>query len=186
MKTTRSLIFILIALILVSALYRIIPGRPLGFFPQLSMALFAGAVIKDKKWAFAFPIFSLFISDLFFHLLFLNGLVPYAGFYEGQITNYLLFAAMTVIGFFMKKISVGTVAGYSFIVAVVYFLLSNFFVWQSGAGFARPKTFSGLMQCYIDGLPFLGNSLISTLAFSALLFGGWALYRKSAHATLAV
>jgi hypothetical protein len=42
----------------------------------------------------------------------------------------------------------------------------------------RPKTFSGLMQTYIDGLPFFQTSLYGTLFFSAVLFGGYYLVKR--------
>jgi hypothetical protein len=160
-------------LIVVAALYRVIPNRPMGFAPHLAMALFAGAVIKDRKWAFAFPIFSMFISDVIYHFLYTRGLTAISGFYPGQLTNYILFAGMTVIGFFMNKINVKNVTGFSLLVCKIFFLLSNFFVWNSGSGFGRPHTFEGLMLCYADGLPFLGYSIAATLLFSGILFGGW-------------
>lgn len=175
MRSNKHLVITLLMLIVVAALYRIIPQRPMGFAPHLAMALFAGAAIKDRKWAFAFPIFSMFISDLIYQLLYINGLTPISGFYAGQMTNYILFAGMTLIGFFMKKISVKNVVLYSFIVTISFFLLSNFFVWNSGSGYGRPHTFAGLILCYADGLPFLLNSIAATLVFSAILFGAWKL-----------
>ncbi len=178
MTKKNTLIITLIMLIIVSALYRIIPGRPLGFAPQLAMALFAGAIIKDKKWAFALPVFSMFISDLIFQVLFIQGYSSTPGFYDGQLTNYILFGAMTSIGFLMKKINVINIIGFSLLICVAYFLLSNFFVWQSGLGYARPKTFSGLMQCYTDGLPFFRGSIYATLVFSSLLFGSYKLIQS--------
>ena len=98
MKMNKSIIWSLVLLIIVAAVYRIIPDRPWGFAPHLAMAMFAGAIIKDKKWAFAIPLFSIFISDMLYHVLYLNGLSSIPGFYEGQLTNYLLFAGVTCIG----------------------------------------------------------------------------------------
>lgn len=103
MKWNKSLIWSIGLLVLVAALYRIIPGRPPGFAPQLAMAVFAGAIIKNKKWAFLMPILSMFISDLCYQLLFLGGISSRPGFYEGQWQNYLLFGLMVVIGFAIKK-----------------------------------------------------------------------------------
>lgn len=172
MKPNKTLIFVFIMLVIIAALYRLIPDRDLGFAPHLAMALFAGAVIKDRKWAFAFPIVSIFISDLLYHLLYLQGLSSIPGFYDGQIVNYLLFALMTVIGFFMRKISIPNIIVFSLITCFTYFLLSNFFVWFGGGGFARSRDFAGLMQTMADGLPFLRGSITATLIFSAILFGG--------------
>jgi hypothetical protein len=103
MKINKTALYILLALVVVAALYRIIPGRPYGFAPQIAMALFGGAVIKDKKLAFALPLLSMVLSDALVELLYFAGISPMWGFYEGQLTNYVLFALLTVSGFFIKK-----------------------------------------------------------------------------------
>ena len=175
MRSNKNILITLIMMIVVAALYRVIPDRPMGFAPHWAMALFAGAVIKDKKIAFAVPIFSMFISDIIYHLLYINGLTSISGFYEGQFTNYLLFAAMTGIGFLMNKISVPNVIIFSLVICSAFFLLSNFFVWNAGSGWGRPHTFAGLLQAYEDGLPFFRNSIFATIVFSGILFGAWKL-----------
>ena len=178
MKSNRHLVLTLIVFILLAAIYRVLPFRVPGFVPHLAMALFAGATIRDKKWAFAFPLVSIFISDVIYHLLYINGLTPIQGFYSGQFTNYLLFAAMTAVGFLIRRASVLNIALHSVTVSVAYFLVSNFLVWNNGGGYARPHTFEGLMLCYADALPFLQWNVISTLLFSAILFGGWHLVKN--------
>ncbi|HRN57791.1 MAG TPA: hypothetical protein PLL71_15135, partial [Agriterribacter sp.] len=135
----------------------------------------AGAVIKDKKTAFALPVLSMFLSDALFELLHYAGLSPMWGFYEGQLTNYILFALLTVAGFFIKKINIVNVAVASFAAPTVYFLISNFMVWLSGGGYLRPKTWDGLMMSFADGLPFYQNSVAGTLFFAGLFFGGYHL-----------
>jgi hypothetical protein len=81
-----------------------------------------------------------------------------------------------VFGFFIKNFNVKKIAIASFVAPTVYFLISNFLVWASAsplAGFARPKTFSGLLMCYSDGLPFYPWSVAATFIFSALFFGSY-------------
>jgi hypothetical protein len=174
MKISKQLIGSFILLIVIASLYRIMPGRPYGFAPQIAMAIFGGAIIKDKKWAFLFPLLSLFISDALYEVLYLNGVGNISGFYDGQLTNYILFAGLTVFGFFIKNIDVKRIAIASVSAPTAYFLVSNFLVWLSpGAGLARPFTFSGLMMTYADGLPFYPWSLASTLIFSTILFGSY-------------
>lgn len=173
MKLNRSILISLVLLIVTAALYRLIPSRPYGFAPHIAMALFGGAILKDKKWAFALPIFSMFLSDLLFEALYRNGLSSYAGFYSGQITNYLLFAGLTLIGFAIRKVNVVNVLAGSLAAPTVYFLVSNFLVWGFGGGLGRPKTFAGLLQCYGDAVPFYTGSLAATLVFSTVLFGGY-------------
>jgi len=182
MKSNKSLIWTMVALIVTAALYRIIPGRPWGFAPQIAIALFGGAVIKDKKWAFALPIFSMFLSDLLYQGLYSAGLSSIYGFYDGQWLNYCLFALMVLIGFMIKKINLVNVFTASLIAPTVFFLLSNFITWSGLAGLRglnRPFTFEGLLMAYNDGLLFYKGALLATLFFSTLLFGGYYLLTKN-------
>lgn len=174
----RNLIVSLVLLVVIAGIYRAIPDRPMGFAPQIAMALFAGAVIKDRKWAFVLPVLSIFISDVLQHFLYHAGFTYLQGFYEGQWQNYLLIAGLVAVGFFIKKVNLVNVVTGSLTSCVIYFLISNFVVWagwQGTRGLGRPQTWEGLMACYGDAIPFFKWSVIATLAFSAVLFGGYYL-----------
>jgi len=182
MKIDKSTLVSFILLVLIASLYRVMPGRPYGFAPQVAMALFAGSVVNDKKLSFLLPILSLFISDVIYEVLYRNGLSTIGGFYDGQLLNYVLFAALTVVGFFVNKdkivdIALGAIAG-----ATGYFLLSNFGVWLLGGldinNIPYPKTALGLINCFAAGVPFYKMSIYSTLFFSTILFGGYYLINK--------
>jgi hypothetical protein len=176
MKLSKNIAWTFILLVVVAALYRIIPGRPNGFAPQWAIAVFAGAVIKDKKWAFIIPILSMFVSDMFYQILYLGGVSEFPGFYEGQWQNYVLFTLLVFVGFAVKKLNLIQIGAASLTAPTIYFLISNFLVWSSSGvirGLDRPKTFNGLMLCYSDGLPFFKMSLIATLVFSTVLFGSY-------------
>lgn len=182
MKSSKYLVWSFLLLVLIAALYRIIPSRPYGFAPQWAMAVFAGAVIKDKKWAFLMPVLSMFLSDLLYQLLYMGGLTSMQGFYEGQWQNYLLFTLLVLIGMAVRKINVIQIAAASFAAPTLYFLFSNFLVWASNGitrGLDRPKTFAGLMLCYADGIPFYKMSILSTLVFSGILFGSFYLLQHN-------
>lgn len=181
MKLNKSIVLPFLLLIILFAVYRIIPNRPPGFAPQWAMAIFAGAVIKNKKWAFALPVLSMLISDIIYQALYVNGLSSIQGFYDGQWQNYLLFALLVVIGFAIKKINVQNIFIASLIAPTVYFILSNFVLWAGWSGtrgLGRPKTFNGLMMCYTDAIPFYKTSLIATVVFSAILFGTYYFISK--------
>lgn len=177
MKLNRQLIINFILLVLVASLYRVLP-RPYGFAPQIAMALFAGAVVKDKRFAFAFPLLSMFLSDLLYQLLFELDLTPIQGFYAGQLENYVLIASLTIIGFMMSNQKIKNLAGGFIAGPTVYFLISNFSVWISGGGYHRPITWDGLMMCYADGIPFYQMSVLSTFVFGSLLFAAHQLVLK--------
>ena len=183
MKLNRSNLLILFILILACALYRVWDSRPMGFAPQIAMALFAGSVIKDKRFAFLFPVLSLFISDLLYQFLYAQGLTTIKGFYSGQWQNYLLIASITIIGFFISKNKVGQIFVGSFAGAVYFFLISNFMVWAGGGWDINnqpyPRSISGLMLCFTEALPFFKWSLLSTLIFNGIFFGTYYLLGKS-------
>lgn len=171
MSRNRQLYIYFGTFILAGALYRLIPDRMWGFAPQFAMAIFGGAVIKDKKWSFALPLLSMFISDLIFQLLYSNGLTAIQGFYSGQFTNYLLIAGITVVGFFINVRKPLEIAAGSLAAPAIYFLASNFLVWANGGGYHHPKTFAGMMQTFADGLPFFKGALLATVLFSTAFFG---------------
>jgi hypothetical protein len=183
MKLNRSNLLILFILILACALYRVWDSRPMGFAPQIAMALFAGSVSKDKRFSFLFPILSLFISDLIYQILYMQGLSTIKGFYSGQWQNYLLIASITVIGFFINKNKIGQIFIGSLAGAVYFFLISNFMVWVGGGWDINnqpyPRSFSGLMLCYSEALPFFKWSVLSTLVFNGIFFGSFYLLGKS-------
>ncbi|MFI5131596.1 MAG: DUF6580 family putative transport protein, partial [Chitinophagales bacterium] len=126
MKLNRSILIIFLLSLLAAALYRLIPDKPEGFFPQMAMALLGGALIKDKKWAFILPVLSLFISDLAFQLLYQAGMTSKLGFYDGQWVVYLAFVAITCFGFLMKKVNMLNVALFSIAGSIFFFLITNY------------------------------------------------------------
>lgn len=183
MKLNKSNLLILFILILACALYRVWDSRPMGFAPQIAMALFAGSVSRDKRLAFLFPILSLFISDLLYQFLYSQGLTTIKGFYSGQVVNYLVIASVTVIGFFINKKKIGQVFIGSLAGAIYFFLASNFTVWVGGGldinSQPYPRSVTGLLLCYTEALPFFKWSVISTLVFNAVFFGSFYLLGKS-------
>lgn len=185
MKITKQAVIIFILLVVIASLYRVMSDRPFGFAPQWAMAIFAGAVISNKKFSFLLPLLSMFVSDALYEIFYRAGVGTIPGFYQGQITNYILFTAMTVFGFLITKISFKRILGAAIAAPSAFFLLSNFFVWSSSmpdAGYSRPKTFNGLLMCYNDGLPFYQWSIAATLIFSAILFGSYYFVTKSVAA----
>jgi hypothetical protein len=57
-----------------------------------------------------------------------------------------------------------------------FFLMSNFAVWLTGSMY--PKNAGGLATCYVAGLPFYRNDLVSTTIVAGLAFGVPVLVRR--------
>ena len=183
MKINKNVLTALGLFVLVASIYRVLPNRPPGFAPQIAMALFGGAFFSNnKKWAFILPLFSMFISDIIYQVLYTYGYSPIAGFYSGQGMNYLLIGSITLIGFLISDGKIAKVLLASVSAPTAFFLVSNTLVWFGNGGYQRPRTASGFVQCLVDGIPFYQNSLIGTMVFGALLFGGYALLIKRSSA----
>jgi hypothetical protein len=153
-----------LALIILVAALRI-AAHPWNFTPVGAMALFAGAVLRDRRLAFLFPLLALFAGDLF------------VGFHKLMFVVYASFLVNVAIGLWLRdrrtitRISLATLLG-----AIQFFLVTNFAVWQFLSGF--PHTASGLLACYIAGIPFFWNTLAGDAFYATVLFGGYALAER--------
>lgn len=173
MKLYKSVLPAFILLIVIGSVCRVA-----GFAPQIAMAVFGAAVIRDRRLAFVLPLLSMFLSDVLYEVLFRLGYMDYGGFYEGQITNYILLALIVVIGFWARNLKWTSILMASIAAPTIYFFLSNFLVWFGGGGLQRPKTFDGLLMCYNDAIPFFRSGLITTMVFSFVLFGSYFLVQR--------
>ena len=155
-----------LVIIVIAAALRIAP-HPWNFTPVGAMALFSGAIIKDRRLAFAFPLLALFAGDLFvgFYKLGVMFLV-YASFLLSVWIGRFLQGRRTVLG-----ISAGTLLG-----SAQFFLITNFAAWWLLNSY--PKTPAGLAACYVAGLPLFWNTLAGDAFYAALFFGAFALAER--------
>src|SRR6266852_1190095 len=106
-----------LSLIVLAAALRIAP-HPWNFTPVGAMALFSGAVLKDRRLAFLFPLLALFAGDLFigFHKL-----IPFV---------YASFLVSVAIGLWLRsRRTVGRISLATLLGAIQFFLVTNFAVW---------------------------------------------------------
>lgn len=93
-----------LALIVLAAALRIAP-HPWNFTPIGAMALFSGALLKDRRLAFIFPLVALFVGDIFI------------GFHKLLPIVYASFLINVVIGLWLRerrtiaRISLATLLG---------------------------------------------------------------------------
>lgn len=165
---------VLSAMILAVALTRLLPHPP-NFSPVEAMALFGGAHFARKGLAVLVPLVALFVSDLVLGLV-LGG--EYFQYFvsAGFLLVYACIAGLAVMGFRLRgRVSATRVAGFGIAGSLLFFAVTNFGVWFGSPFY--PQTAAGLAAAYTAGLPFLGNSLLGTLFYSTLLFGGYALLK---------
>jgi hypothetical protein len=166
MKQNRINLLLAVILILAAAISRVVL-YPNNYSPIIGMALFGGAIIKDKRFAFILPLFAMFISDVMFQV---SGIA--AGFWGwGQLIGYGILAIITVFGFRLKKVNVPNIIGFTLASSLIFYLLSNlsFFFIDNNIYHTYPNTFNGFIDCYVKALPFLRWK--TDLVFSGILFG---------------
>ncbi|MES2518096.1 MAG: DUF6580 family putative transport protein [Bacteroidota bacterium] len=187
MKNLGNLRFgILSGMILLAAISRFLPvAMPSlsNFSPVGAMALFGGAYFAKKSWAFAVPLFALWVSNLVLNNFFYKQYYPSFSF-GFETTVFISIAFVVLVGIvLLKKVTITNLLLANLVGTVGFFLISNFFVWNSGQMY--PLTTEGLVACYTMALPFLKNSLLSNLLFSGVMFGMFE-YAKTQVKELAV
>jgi len=146
------------------------------FFPQYgnfapigAMALFGGAYFAGRMRAVVVTMLAVWAGDLFLNYMYFHRLVF---FYDGFYWQYASYAAIVAIGGLLTgRVTPLAVVEASIGCSIVFFLLSNFGVW-AGTGM-YPHTAAGLILCYAMGLPFVRETFLSDIFYSAILFGAF-------------
>jgi hypothetical protein len=148
-----------------------------NFTPIGAMGLFGGAYFSKNWKAVLFPLLTLFASDLIIQYFVLHG--KYGIMYSGWYWIYGIFIIITLMGkWLIKTITVKNVLVSATIAALTHWLLADFTVWVSGGIDLRTmlplsRDWAGLLQCYIQGFPFMLNFLAGTLVYSLMMFGSF-------------
>ncbi len=152
---------LLVGLIVAVRLYSDVPNCA----PVAAVAMFGAFLFSRRSYAIAIPLVAMIIAD------------SMIGFSHIAIT-LTVYAALLLYPVGLRRflrarpsaLRVGTCAVSC---SLVFFLTTNFAVWVVGGLYTH--TVQGLVQCYTMALPFLRPTLVGDLAWSAMLFGGYAL-----------
>ncbi len=174
MKQNQKNILLASILIVFVAIIRIV-SREMHLFniaPIGALALFSGAIIKDKRISLATPLIAMVLGDLFFQFF-----TSIPGFYGAeQWFVYGAIALVTVLGTFMGKINAVKVAGFTLTGSFLFFVISNFGSFLSGMW---GTGFKGLVTTYTMALPFYEKTIAGDLIGSVLFFGVYFLAQRS-------
>ena len=176
----RTLVLLLI--ILIVAGLRLLadfvsdPGPLAVFTPIGAMALFGGAYFSGKIKPFAFPLLTLFVSDVVLSFTvyapFRSGLL-----YTGWYWTYGAFALMTLAGKFIIK----DVTFKNVVISVITATLIHWLVSDIGGCLREPNA-SAMLSTYIQRLitaiPYEWKFLGGTAIYSAIMFGGFEWIQK--------
>ncbi len=158
----------------IGVLGRSVPHAP-NATPVAAAALFAAFAIRTRFVAFTVPLLTLALSDLFVH-----------GFYDPRVIVVVYGSMAALVGLRRwlhgphraTRVVVGSLGG-----SLLFFLTTNFAVWSAGWGYT--PDLSGLLACYVNGLPFLKNAVVGDLCWCGLLFGGAAALETAGLRTFA-
>lgn len=151
----RATVVTLLVLAGLAVLWRLVP-HDWNITPMAALALFAGARLRTPLAGMALALAAMLVSDLAL------------GFYPGFEWVYAGMLAAVVVGRGIAGRSAAWFAGGAVTVSLVFFALSNLGVWLSGTLY--PLTGAGLLACYVAALPFLLNSLVGNLFFTAAFY----------------
>jgi hypothetical protein len=170
--------FILLLIVLAAATVRVLNGAavmPWANFPIIgAIAVFTGSYFT--KWrAVLISLCTLFISDIIINLGVYKG--KFGALQGGWYWIYAVFILIAIVNWLiMRKVTVSRFVIASATSALVHWLLTDGILWLRGSRDLRTmqplsRDIDGLVQCYIQGIPFIRNYLLGTLVYGAIMFG---------------
>lgn len=137
----------------------------IGFTAVGGGLLYFGA--RRSRWQVVIAVLALMGAD-FYLTVYAYG---YAWHTSAYLVTWIWYAAICLFGHQVLsgkpsalRVTIGVLTS-----ATSFFLLSNFVVWAGSVMY--PQTVGGLGACYVAGIPFYANDLISTAITAGALFG---------------
>lgn len=152
---------VLVVLLIVFAITGRLMPHPDNVAPIAAVALLGGALLP-RRWALTLPVAAMVVSDLFIGL---HSLILFTW------GSFALIALGSHL--WLKRIRPAGVVVASLAASTFFYVVTNFAVWAFGDMYAH--SWAGLMQCYVNALPFFRNTLVGDLVFTVTLFGAYAL-----------
>lgn len=163
-----------VALVIVGVAARLAFVDVPNFAPVAGLAIYAGFALRSPWLALAVPLAVMGITDLK-----LGGYEPLL-----RVVVYTALVFPMVFGCVLgadraRRCSslverwslrtVGWILGGTLAGSLVFFLSTNFATWAVTEWY--PRTWAGLLDCYICAIPFFRYTVAGDLVFSALFFG---------------
>ncbi len=141
-----------------------------NFTPIGAIALFGGTYFANKWKAYAVPLITLFVSDIFITYSYTG---EWTLLYGGFAWVYACFAFTVFIGTLIKNVNPATVLAGSLASVLVHWLVTDIQPWLGGTLYSKDIT--GYYHSLVAAIPFERNLLLGNLVFGAILYGGFEL-----------
>jgi hypothetical protein len=160
-------------LLLVALLSRFLPHAGMWNFTAVSGALLYFGARRPWREMLA-PLAALMAADYILTVY----IYHFAFRWEGYLPTWAWYLAAMALGQILLKTrtSFVRVGAGALLGPTSFFVLSNYAVWAGGGLY--PRTQGGLMACYVAGVPFYRNDLLSTALVAGLAFGVPVLVRR--------
>lgn len=155
----RTAMLLALVLVALAATLRLLP-HPANFAPVMAVAIFGGSVLP-RKLAVWVPLAAMVITDMVI------------GFYDIMpiVWGCYVVVALASSIWLQRPTKIKGVT-LTLAASLFFFAVTNLAVWAVSGMYAH--TWQGLAQCYLMALPFLRNTALSDVFFTALLFGTFA------------
>tara|TARA_B100001778_G_scaffold60069_1_gene46719 strand:- start:224 stop:739 length:516 start_codon:yes stop_codon:yes gene_type:complete len=153
MKNDLMIPVIMMTLLVISRMISDIPN----FTATIALIMFTSYLIRDKFLSVLVILVSQIISDL------------YIGIYSSMFFVYGAYVFIALLSpIIMNKLSFKSVLISSLVTPTIFYIVSNFGVWITGSTY--PLSLDGLIMCYVAGIPFFDETLLSTVVFSVTIY----------------
>lgn len=134
--------------------------------PIPALCLLGGAYFSSGRVSIGIGLCAVLLSDLLIY-----SISGYPFFYKSLPFVYAGFLLYGIAGLSLREHrSAGRIATVAILSELAFFLVSNFGEWAVGDNL-YPKSFSGLIECYVAAIPFWKNSLLGMCIYTPILFG---------------
>jgi hypothetical protein len=147
-------------LVLIGVVGRLVPHIP-NVTPIGGLSVWSGSRVTFKQ-SVAIVLGTMIVTDLF---LGFHPTLPYV------YASLLVTLALT---HWIKPKNFWSIGGTTLAHSALFFVITNFGVWQMAGLYETPlypHTWQGLIQSYINALPFLRYSVLGDVAYVAIFFG---------------
>ena len=151
MNYLKGIIFLTTLLIL----SRIIPHPP-NFTPILAGIIFLPLIKRDIKFSVFVPLGAMLISDFII------------GKHSLMLWTYGPIIILSLLSYYFTNANASRIASLAIASPAVFYLISNFGVWINSPMYT--KDLSGLIQCYVNAVPFYASSAIACILFCSAFF----------------
>jgi hypothetical protein len=161
----KSKFMLAVLLMAAAAMSRFIPHAA-NFTAVGAMALFGGAIFRDKRIAFLLPMVVMLLTD------------AVLGFHLSMIPVYACFTATVFVGTRISyRLNPFSIITSSIACSILFFLVTNLPFWYADLSL-YPLTWNGTIESYTAAIPFFGNLLAGDLFYNGILFGTYFLVTR--------